>query len=57
MSRANTRASIARHAQGANQANQVGLEYVLVSSLGPITSLVLIPSIDISQGESNSYAK
>lgn len=32
MNRANTRGSIARHAQSANQANQVGLEYVLVSS-------------------------
>jgi hypothetical protein len=33
MARANTRGSIARHAQGAAQANEVGLEYVLVSTV------------------------
>lgn len=33
MARANTRGSIARHAQAANQANEVGLEYVLVSKV------------------------
>jgi hypothetical protein len=33
MARANTRGSIARHAQGAAQANDVGLEYVLVSKV------------------------